>query len=148
MIDTSIPYYPLVMHKTDADNYPKYELPEGYKFVFFQDGDEIKWSEIQTAVGSFGSVETGVKVFNDSFVDGEILDAKERMIFVVAPDGEYIGTAALWDGIFLGEKKDRLHWVAVSDECAGKGIAKAMLSYLLGLYNKLGFSGFLYLYNH
>ena len=31
-------------------------------------------------------------------------------------------------------------------DIAGKGIAKAMLSYLLGLYNKLGFSGFLYLY--
>ena len=145
MIDTSIPYYPLVMHKTDAFNYPKYELPEGYKFVFFQDGDEIKWSEIQTAVGSFGSVETGVKVFNDSFVDGEILDAKERMIFVVAPDGEYIGTAALWDGDEYGKRLQRIHWVAVKDEHGGKGIAKAMLSRLFDLYNELGFCGFIYL---
>ena len=145
MIDTSIPYYPLVMHKTDADNYPKYELPEGYKFVFFQDGDEIKWSEIQTAVGSFGSVETGVRVFNDSFVNGQTLDAKERMIFVVAPNSEYIGTAALWEGDEYGKILQRIHWVAVKDGHSGKGIAKAMLSRLFDLYNELGFCGFIYL---
>ena len=145
MIDCSIPYYPLVMHKTDADNYPRYELPEGYRFEFYKDGDAVKWSEIQTAVGSFGSVEVGTEVFLRDFVNGQTLNACERVLFVVAPDGEYIGTAALWDGNEYGKTQQRLHWVAVKDTHAGKGIAKAMLTKLFDLYNELGFCGFIYL---
>ncbi len=145
MIDTSIPYIPLVMHKTDADNYPKYELPEGYSFVFYKDGDAQYWSEIQTAVGSFGSVETGVEVFLRDFVNGQILNAEERVIFVVDEKGEYIATAALWDGDEYGKRQQRIHWVAVKDEHGGKGIAKAMLSKLFDIYNELGFCGFIYL---
>ena len=145
MIDTSIPYYPLVMHKTDANNYPKYELPDGYRFEFYKDGDAEKWSEIQTAVGSFGSVEVGTEVFLRDFVNGQVLDARERVLFVVAPDGEYIGTAALWDGDEYGKRYQRLHWVAVKDTHAGKGIAKAMLTRLFDLYNELGYCGFIYL---
>ena len=145
MIDTSIPYYPLVMHKTDAFNYPKYELPEGYKFVFYKDGDAEKWSEVQTAVGSFSSVEVGTKVFLRDFINGQTLDAKERVLFVTDEKGEYIGTASLWDGNEYGKRLQRIHWVAVKDEHGGKGIAKAMLTRLFDLYNELGFCGFIYL---
>ena len=67
------------------------------------------------------------------------------MLFVVAPDGEYVGTASLWNGLFYGEKKQRIHWVAVKDSHSGKGIAKAMLSRLMQLYCELGYSGFIYL---
>ena len=56
-----------------------------------------------------------------------------------------VATAALWDGSFLGEIFQRIHWVAVSDKCAGKGIAKALLCRVLDLYNELGYSGFIYL---
>ena len=131
MIDTSIPYYPLVMHKTDASNYPKYELPEGYKFVFYKDGDAEKWSEVQTAVGSFSSVEVGTQVFLRDFINGQMLDAKERVLFVTDEKGEYIGTASLWDGNEYGKRLQRIHWVAVKDEHGGKGIAKAMTASFL-----------------
>ena len=146
MIDKSIPYYPLIMCKCDTKDYPKYELPEGYEFVFYKDGDVEKWSEVQTAVGSFESGEIGTQVFLRDFVNGQVLNAEERVIFVKAPNGDYIATAALWDGDNFGDRKQRPHWIAVRDEHAGKGIAKAMLTFLMDLYNKLGYENdFVYL---
>ena len=44
MIDKSIPYYPLTMVKDDAENYPRFDLPSGYRFEFYKKGDEIHWA--------------------------------------------------------------------------------------------------------
>lgn len=145
MIDKSIPYYPLTMVKENTEDYPRYELPEGYFFVFYKNGDENYWAEIETDVGQFDSVEKGLECFRREFLDGQDLNPESRMLFVVAPDGEYAGTASLWNGTFYGEKKQRIHWVAVKDSHSGKGIAKAMLCRLMHLYGDLGYSGFLYL---
>lgn len=146
MLDKSLPYTPLMMTKTDTENYPKFDLPEGYAFRFYRAGDEEKWAALECALGQFDNMDVALRVFRAEFTLNRDLRPEDRMIFVLDPEGKPIATAALWDGIFLGERKDRLHWVAVSDECAGRGIAKAMISRLLGLYNELGFSGFLYLH--
>ena len=133
------------MVKEDTENYPRYDLPAGYKFVFYQKGDEEHWAEIEADVAQFSSVEKGLECFNREFLTGQDLEPEERMLFVVSPDGEYVGTASLWNGLFYGEKKQRIHWVAVKDSHSGKGIAKAMLSRLMQLYCELGYSGFIYL---
>ena len=145
MVDKSIPYYPLTMVKEDTENYPRYDLPAGYKFVFYQNGDEKHWAEIEADVAQFSSVEKGIECFNREFLEGQDLEPEKRMLFVVSPDGEYVGTASLWNGLFYGEKKQRIHWVAVKDSHSGKGIAKAMLCRLMDLYCELGYSGFIYL---
>lgn len=145
MIDKSIPYYPLTMIKTDTKNHPRCELPAGYEFVFYSKGDEARWAEIENDVGQFSSVEKGIECFNREFLEGQDLDPEKRMLFVISPAGEYVGTATLWNGLFYGEKKQRIHWVAVKDRHSGKGIAKAMLCRLMELYNDLGYSGFIYL---
>lgn len=146
MLDKSLPYQPLMMTKTDTKNFPHYELPEGYTFRFYEAGDEKHWAELECALGQFDDPAVAERCFHHEFFGEQHLDPRERMIFVLDPGGKAIATAALWDGMFLGELSQRLHWVAVSDECAGKGIAKAMLSRLLALYNELGYEGFLYLY--
>ena len=145
MIDKSIPYIPLIMQKDDVDVYPRFFLPNGYEFVFYKDGDEEKWSKIQTAVGSFASVEVGTQVFLRDFVNGQALKASERVIFVCDSSGEYIASAALWDGDNYGRRLQRLHWIAVTDEHGGKGIAKAMICRLLDLYHELGLNDIIYL---
>ncbi len=145
MLDKSIPHYPLTMNKTDTKNYPRHALPDGYEFVFYQKGDEVKWAEIETDVGQFSCVEKGIECFMRDFVNGQNLDPRERMLFVKSADGEYVATASLWNGKYLGEECQRIHWVAVKDKCAGKGIAKALLTRLMDLYNELGYCGFIYL---
>ena len=145
MIDKSIERYPLTLCRTDTQYYPRFELPDGYSFVFYRAGDETKWAEIECSICQFESIEKGVECFEKEFLINQELVPEERMLFVKDENGEYVATAALWDGLFLGQNCQRVHWVAVSDKCAGKGIAKALLCRILDLYNELGYSGFIFL---
>ncbi len=145
MLDKSVPYTPLLMIKTDTGEYPKYELPDGYSFAFYKAGDEEKWAALWCALGQFETVEAGLRLFQKEFLEGYAIRPEDRMLFAVDPQGEYVATAALWTGDFLGTEHPRVHWVAVSDACAGKGIAKALLSRVMALYNDLGYKDFLFL---
>ena len=145
MIDNSVPYYTVILTKTDTENYPHHALPEGYEFVFYKTGDEIKWAELELSLGQFNSIEQGLDFFKRDFIDDNSQNPEERVIFVKDPDGDYIATGSLWSGFFNGEICQKLHWIAVSDKCAGKGIAKALTSRLMDLYNDLGCEGFIFL---
>lgn len=146
MIDKSVEDMVLALVKTDTKNYPKYTLPEGYKFAFYKKGDEYKWAELEVELGQFDSIEKGVEAFKKDFLIGQNLKPEDRTVFVVDPDGNYVATLSLWDGKFLDGYYQKLHWMAVSDRCAGKGIAKALMTRLLDLYNELGYKDFIFLY--
>lgn len=146
MIDKSIPHSPISMFKTDTKSYPEYALPDGYSFSFYQKGDEVAWARLERALGQFETEALALEHFQKDFYDGQRLRPEERMLFVKDSDGEIVGTASLWDGEYFGRIEQRIHWVAVSDRCAGQGIAKAMLTRLLQLYNTLGYEGYLYLW--
>ena len=57
MLDKSLPYTPLMMTKTDTENFPKFDLPEGYSFRFYRAGDEMHWAALECALGQFETVE-------------------------------------------------------------------------------------------
>lgn len=146
MIDKTTPSISLIYCLRDPQTVPRFPLPEGYEFVFYRPGDERAWAEIECSVGQFSSIEEGVATFRREFTENQRLDPRDRMLFVKAPDGQYVATCTLWDGEFLGEIKQRLHWLAIRDSASGKGIAKALLSRLITLYEELGYTDrFLYL---
>ncbi|EJG4806606.1 GNAT family N-acetyltransferase [Listeria innocua] len=140
MLDKSVPHISVAMVNHSATKYPKFSLPEGYSFRFYRDGLEEDWCRLQLETGQVPSMESIRMRFNTEFGNEKEKLAK-RCVFVEAPDGEIIGTAMLWDGNTFGEMASRIHWVAVLDSHGGKGIAKALLSKILGL-NK---SDFVYL---
>lgn len=146
MLDKSLPYTPLMMIKTDTKEYPRFSLPEGYSFRFYQAGDERNWAALECSVGQFSAEADALRMFEAEFLKNQILRPEDRMLFVLDPAGTAVATAALWDGNCFDKREQRFHWVAVSDACAGKGIAKAMLTRLLDLYNELSYEGFLYLH--
>ena len=96
-------------------------------------------------MGQTESIEKGLTCFENQFVKGQTLNLYHRMLFVRNRMGEVVATASLWNGDFCGTECQRVHWVAVRDDCSGKGIAKALLTRILDLYNQLGFEGFIYL---
>ena len=145
MIDKSLPRYRLWLYKTDTKNYPKHELPSGYSLEFYKKGDEIHWANLELSIGQFESLEEALQAFYKSFVHGQTLIPEERIIFVKDNSGDYVATCSLWDGDFLGKRCQRLYWLAVSDKCVGKGIAKALVCCVLDLYNQLGYEDFIYL---
>lgn len=145
MLNSIIESIPISMFKTDTESYPKYELPKNYSFKFYEPGDERLWADIHVRAGEFKDFDKAIKCFTGAFVTNQSLNLSERMIFVLDDKGNAVATSALWCGIYLGKEHQRIHWVAVDNKCAGLGIAKAMLTKLLDLYNELGYRGFIYL---
>ena len=145
MIDKSLPLYSVLLYRTEIQNYPHHALPEGYSFAFYQKGDEIKWAELERSLGQFETVAEGVECFEKEFLSDERLHPEDRMLFVKDAHGEIVATCALWEGDHFGETKGRFHWLAVSDACAGKGIAKALFSRIFALALEMGYRDMLYL---
>ena len=146
MLDLTIPKVSVSLFKKDTKAYPRYSLPEGYTFSFYKAGDEVDWARIHVEVAQFETVEQGIETFKHQFITNQRLAPEERVIFVRDPGGEIIATSALWDGEYLGEISQRIHWVCVTDKCTGLGIAKAMLTKLMDMYNELGYSDFIHLW--
>lgn len=143
-MDNSIVNIKVLMEKRDAEIYPKYDLPKGYSFCNYSLGDEDSWSELQFSVNHVKSIEEGKEIFKDVFLS-KIEDLKNKMVFVKDSNGEIVGTAALWDGNHFGETYQRVHWVAVSKNNGGRGIAKALVTKVLDIYNELGYKNYIYL---
>lgn len=145
MIDKSVEFYSVILYKRDVGNRPSFELPEGYFFDFYKDGDELFWAEIEVSLGQFETIEEGIACFKREFLSDERLDPHKRVLFVKDGTGRAVATASLWVGEHLFSELPRFHWLAVSDECAGKGIAKALFSRLFELYDQLSLEGDVYL---
>ena len=79
-IEKTLKYYDLFMFHS-LDNIKNYELPDGYSFVFFKDGDEIEWVNIHIEAGVFLTVEEGLQAFNKSFGNHYEM-MKKRCVFI------------------------------------------------------------------
>lgn len=144
MLDKSIPYISVLMIKTDTRTYPRYALPEGYRFSGYQSGFEVKWAQLIFESGQTDTLQKAEDIFNREFLSERNL-LQERCLFVLDDNGETVAVASLWHGGDFGEKFPRIHWVATAAKHQGKGIAKALMTKLMNLYNEFGYHGFIYL---
>jgi len=143
LIDSSVPHIGVLMEKSDTREYPRYALPAGYAFSYYQPGLESQWAALQYGVGQTDSLEEAEAIFQNDFAGREALAG--RMLFVLDRNSELAGTGCLWDGVHFGKTLQRLHWIAVSPPHQGRGIAKAIVSRLLDIYNAIGVGDYIYL---
>ena len=165
-IDRSIPHLGVIMEKKDANSYPQYKLPDGFRFSDFQPEFIEAWANLQLEVEQVDSLQEAKEVFYQDFLMDEGYDWAERkhtdaqaipeaypgytemmrrIVFVVTDDGTLVGTGSLWTGCTFGEERQRLHWIAVKPEYQGKGIAKVIVTKLLDLNRELFSAKELYL---
>lgn len=146
MIDKTIEDISTFMIKEDPLDFPVYNLPEGYSFTFYEAGMERDWARLEMEIGQFDDEARALRCFENEFIKGQRLRAEENLLFVKNKDGKTVATGALWDGDFLGERLRRIHWIAVSDECRGKGIAKALITRIMELNSALCSKQHIYLW--
>jgi GNAT superfamily N-acetyltransferase len=144
MLDKSLPFAPVIMVKRDADNYPRFDLPAGYRIECHIPGREREWAEIMASVGEAESVDAGVKLFGSTFSDHPEFIG-HRNLFAVAEDGCAVATASLWEGEHFGIPLPRVHWVACRPDHQGRGLIKALLTALLDMHNELSLGRVIYL---
>lgn len=142
MLDRSVPLKRVVMVKHSSD-FPNYSLQDGFSFSSFRKGDEIAWGALLYSLGQASSPQAGAAIIERDFLYNLAL-AEERCIFVRRGE-EMVAAAALWQGDMFGNAHSRIHWVSTAAQYQGLGIAKAMLTHLLQLHEKLERSSFIYL---
>ncbi len=131
-INKTLRYYDLYMYHS-LENIQNYDLPEGYKFVYFKDGDELEWVKININAGVFLTIEDGLNAFNRSFGANYHL-MKERCLFIENEACEKIATSTAY---FVDENVGKVHWVAISKSEQGKKLAKPLLCKVLSLLKEL-----------
>ena len=68
----------IFLQRLCLDDYPKHDLPKGYYFRFYQQGDETAWQEIFKSSDPY-NIATPI-LFNQYFVNDEI-DLEKRQVF-------------------------------------------------------------------
>jgi len=115
---------------------PSYALPEGYKFTFYENGDETSWARIEASVLEFTGEFAALLHFNENF--GEYRDElRRRCIFIEDPEGRKVATSTAWWNEINGERRAWLHWVAVEPEYQGLGLGKAVVARVTELMTEL-----------
>lgn len=138
--DQRIKYYELRLQGS-LEEIREYELPSGYHYEFYRDGDRDAWIEIEKSAKEFSSYEQGLEAWNRYYF-GREQELLNRMVFVVTESGEKVATATAFYDI-AGKNEPNigwLHWVAVKREYQGKGLSKPLLSYVFGIMKKLGYT--------
>lgn len=144
MIDRSVPYIGIIMVKNNVKEYPRYEIPDGYEFVMYQDGFEKYWAELETSVGEFDEYEKALGYFKKEFMSKKEL-LPDRCSFIRTTGGEFAATASVWPGDTFGKIQDKIHWVCVHPGHQGNGLAKAVLTQAMHIFNSIGKDDMTYL---
>lgn len=146
MLDKSIPYAEIWMCRERELPVVEKTLPEGFRFELYQEGDELEWAAIETAVAEFGDETKAIAYFNEKFAPYPN-ELKQRMLFVTNPSEEKVGTcSAWWKETPDGSRYPLVHWVAVKPGYQGKGLAKAMMTQTLKLLQNLENTSPIYLH--
>lgn len=111
----------VVMTRSTLDNWPSSALPDGYSIRAYESGDAAHWRAIHERADPFNTFDdtTFAAWFGH---DEELLRVRQK--YLLAPDGEVIGTATAW---FDNPEAGRVHWVAIVPEYQGRGLARPLL---------------------
>lgn len=132
MLDKSIPYMDVLMHRKSKTPIPKFTLPEGFTFSFYKSGDEKAWAKIETSVLEFDDEIDALLFFQKEYLP-LIRELERRCLFIENPQGEKIATTTAW-WAYTGLRRDPwLYWVAVKPGYQGLGLGKAIISKALDL---------------
>ncbi|MFU8792493.1 MAG: GNAT family N-acetyltransferase [Acholeplasmataceae bacterium] len=133
MIDKTLPYMSIFMQKKVETPYEHFPLPKGFSFSFYQKNDVIHWAKIELSVNEFNDEKEAIDTFNQVFMIEEDR-LHDVMIFIKNEALEYIATGTLWS---FNEHIPRLHYIAVDPRFHNQGLAKALISKLLDLSEKM-----------
>lgn len=126
MLDKTIPYYDVLMHRKAGSCFPASVLTKGYKFVSFKLGDEKDWAEIETSVGEFDNTGDALEYFRRDLLP-YLPELERRCIFIEDENGVKVATLTNWWS-YTGVRRDPwLYWVAVRAGYQGNGLGKSIV---------------------
>lgn len=76
--DERIKYYELLLYNDTVDEIKEYPLPEGYSFVYYNDGDRDSWIRIERSAKEFETCQDGIKAW-EKYYGGHEAELCSRM---------------------------------------------------------------------
>ena len=129
--ETSLDNVIVDMLRDDLDNIPQFSLPPGYRFRPFRDGDDVTWTDLQTAGEPF--LEVTPELFVREFEQHH--DALyDRMFFVETEQGTPVATITAWwqrDKHANNVERSIIHWVLVHPDHRRRGLTKPMMTHAM-----------------
>jgi len=132
MLDKSVPYFDVLMHRKKGAPIPEVELPNKFKFSFFQLGDEKAWAKIETSVYEFSDELDAFIYFQEHYLP-LLSELERRCLFIENEKGEKVATSTAWWNYTNNRRDPWLHWVAVNPQYQNIGLGKAIVSKALRL---------------
>lgn len=134
-------YYELVLerqniHPGDIAEHP---LPGNYRFVYYRPGDEAAWIQIEVSARELMDEQEGREIWEQYYGEKED-ELSRRMLFIEDADGRKVATATAFYEPRDTSGAGWLHWVAVSREEQGKGLAKPLIARALHQLTALGYT--------
>ena len=123
----------VVMTRADLENIPVFALPSGFSMRPYQAGDDQTWWHIHELADPLLMAHRGGS--HRQFFGDDERELRARQMFLLAPDGQPIGTATAWSD---SDQLGRVHWVAIVPQFQGRGLAKPLVSRILILLRELG----------
>lgn len=140
MLDKSLPYEGFIMkmrkEKLQAIRVP--ELPEGYHYHLYEDGDEQHWARLESMVLEFPDKEKALTYFNHDYRDPFREELYRRCAFVSDDRGVPVATATAWFMESSLGTKGWLQWISTDTAHQGKGLGRAVIAKALSLYPSVG----------
>ena len=136
MLDKSVRYSGLYMLRKAGAPLVSFPLPEGFRFSFYKDGDEISWARVETSVLEFESEFAALMHFNEKFMP-HADELRSRCLFIENNEGEKVATSMAWWNYVDGNRRAWLHWVAALPQYQGLGLGKAIVSRVIDLIVEL-----------
>ncbi|MFC2124038.1 GNAT family N-acetyltransferase [Bacteroidota bacterium] len=125
----------LMMIRDHLLDYPRFDVPPGYSIRYYVKGDYNAWLRIHSEAEPYHKVDR--QLFFEQFGDDEKI-IRDRQFFVCDHTGKEVGTATAWfNDDLVGRNYGRIHWVAVSPDHQGKGLAKALTTRLCDRFVEL-----------
>ena len=148
MLDKSLPYVGFIMkmRKEKLRTLQVPELPEGYTYKFYEDGNEKDWARLEAMVNEFADEESALKYFNNEYRNPYRSELYKRCVFVCNPDGVPVATATAWFMSSSLGMKSWLQWISSDVNFQGKGLGRAVIAKALSAYKDVDCSSDIYLH--
>lgn len=138
--DNTIKYYELIMYNNNTSKYEEMELPKGYHWEYYKQGDELEWVDIHISSREFTSIDRGLKYFEE-FYGSFKEELNKRCIFIVEDEtNKKIGT------VTISKLKEPQYgynavcdWLAIRSDYQGKKLSKILINKMIQLANNLGY---------
>ena len=136
MLDKSLEYFDFIMKMPyeRIQKMPAPQLPAGYTFAFYQDGNEQDWARLEANVNEFATEEKALEYFNREYRDPFREKLYDRCVFVKNPTGRIVATTTAWFMPSSLGNRGWLQWISTDPAEQGKGLGKAVIIKAMELF--------------